>query len=141
MAAAKPGYYEHGHLDHVAPVVAVHSAPAIVAAPILEKVIAPVAVPAAVSHTYRKDIISEPVVATYAAHAVPVVAKTVVAAPYASYYGHAGGYAGLHGGLHGGFYDGIHGLHGLNGLHGYDGLHGHDGLHGLHGLHGYGHHW
>lgn len=98
VAVAKPGYYGHG-----APIVAVHAAPAIVAAPIVEKV---VAVPAAVSHTYRKDIISEPVVAAYAAHAVPVVAKTVVAAPYAYGYDHAG--------LHD-----VHGLHGLHGLEGY----------------------
>lgn len=96
---AKPGYY--GHLEHHAPVV-------------VEKVIAPIAVPAAVSHSYRKDVISEPVIA---AHAVPVIAKTVVASPYYPLYGHEG-YHGLHG-LHG-----HHGLHGLSGLHGY-GFHGH----------------
>ncbi|XP_044270265.1 pupal cuticle protein C1B-like [Tribolium madens] len=37
-----------------------------------------VAVPAAVSHQYRTDVISKPVIATYAA---PIVQKTVVAAP------------------------------------------------------------
>lgn len=118
VAVAKPGYY--GHLEHAAPVVAV--------APVYQKVIAPVAVPAAVSHSYRKDVISEPVVSTYA-HAVPVVAKTVVAAPYAPYYGHAEAY---------GAYEGLHGLHGVHGLHGAHGLYGHDGLHGY-GYHG--HHW
>ncbi|EFA00232.1 cuticle protein 19.8 precursor [Tribolium castaneum] len=61
IVAAKPG----GLLGYSA------YAPAVVAAPA-------VAVPAAVSHQYRTDVISKPVVATYAA---PIVQKTVVAAP------------------------------------------------------------
>lgn len=128
VAVAKPGYL-HDHYP-------------VIAAPIVQKVIAP----AAVSHTYRKDIISEPIIAHHAHHAVPVVpviqkvvapiavapaavshtyrkdiisepviahhAVPVVAAPAISYAAHVPSHYGLH------------------------------GLHGLHGNHyGYGHGW
>jgi hypothetical protein len=62
IVAAKPG----GLLGYSA-----IAAPAVVAAPA-------VAVPAAVSHQYRTDVISKPVVATYAV--APIVQKTVIAA-------------------------------------------------------------
>ncbi|KAJ8958167.1 hypothetical protein NQ318_006106 [Aromia moschata] len=58
----------------------------VLSTPIVHKTIvapAPVAVPAAVSSSFRTDVISKPVVAAYAAPAVvaaPVVQKTVVAA-------------------------------------------------------------
>lgn len=76
-----------------------HAAPVAVAAPL--------AIPAAVSHTSRIDIHSKPIIATYAA---PLVAHhAVVAAPIVKSYGLLDGYGygygyglhGLHGGLHG----------------------------------------
>ncbi|XP_018574313.1 uncharacterized protein LOC108913270 [Anoplophora glabripennis] len=62
LALGKPGFL-HGGLGYSA-----------IAAPV---VAAPIAVPAAVSHSYRADIISKPIVA------VPLVHKTIVAAPVA----------------------------------------------------------
>ncbi|XP_049819014.1 cuticle protein 38-like [Aethina tumida] len=86
VAVAKPGYLG-AHLGYSAlSAPLVHSAPLAVAAPVA--VAHSVAVPAAVSSTYRKDVISKPIVATYAAPAVvaaPLVHKTIVAAPSLAY--------------------------------------------------------
>ncbi|KAJ3661821.1 hypothetical protein Zmor_006203 [Zophobas morio] len=79
IVAAKPG----GLLGYSA-----IAAPAVVAAPA-------VAIPAAVSHQYRTDVISKPVVATYAA--APIVQKTVVAAAPAVYAAAPVAYAGHYG--------------------------------------------
>nr|XP_023023138.1 cuticle protein 38-like [Leptinotarsa decemlineata] len=76
-----PGAVSHSYRSDVIskPVVAAYAAPAVVAAPVVQKVLA---VPAAVSHSYRSDVISKPVVAAYAA---PIVEKIVapVAVPAA----------------------------------------------------------
>lgn len=56
---------------------------------LFNRVITPITVPTTVSHTYRKEIINEPVLASYPA-TVPVASKTVYTTPYypiAPYYG------------------------------------------------------
>ncbi|XP_050299215.1 cuticle protein-like [Anthonomus grandis grandis] len=82
------------HIAYAAPVIAEPviaktyvAEPVAVAAPAIVKTIA---APAAVSHTYREDIIQKPAAVAYAAPAVvaPVVAKTVIAPAYATYAAH-----------------------------------------------------
>lgn len=76
--AAVPAAVSHSYRADVIskPIIAAYSAPAIVAAPFIQKsvVAAPLAVPAAVSHTYRSDFISKPLLATYAAPALTYAA-------------------------------------------------------------------
>ncbi|RZC33000.1 hypothetical protein BDFB_008131 [Asbolus verrucosus] len=72
IVAAKPGGLVGAHLGYSA-----------IAAPAVAVAAPSVVVPAAVSHQYRTDVISKPLIATYAA--TPIVQKTVVAtAPVAA---------------------------------------------------------
>ncbi|KAG5878035.1 hypothetical protein JTB14_014214 [Gonioctena quinquepunctata] len=65
-----PGAVSHSYRSDVfsKPVVTAYAAPALVAAPVYQKIVAPV--PAAVSHSYRSDVIEQPWVSTYSVPAL-----------------------------------------------------------------------